>query len=141
MPTLRIQNLKIDPETQKIISGSAAIKESKYFPKDKWIQCKDSSKKLYHSISVTRENLGKVLYLSVDRKKGIFKSPTRGIVYYDSLTDEFTQVDKDDERIKHLSPEFFPEKNVHTVFGDSFLLLNFLRSVKTSQGSARSFQR
>ena len=53
MPTLRIQNLKIDPETQKIISGSAAIKESKYFPKDKWIQCKDSSKKLYHSISVT----------------------------------------------------------------------------------------
>lgn len=102
MPTLRIQNLKIDPETQKIISGSAAIKESKYLPKDKWIQCKDSSKKPYHSISVTRENLGKVLYLSEDRKKGIFKSPTRGIVYYDSLTDEFTQVDKDDERIKHL---------------------------------------
>lgn len=130
MPTLRIQNLKIDPETQKIISGSAAIKESKYLPKDKWIQCKDSSKKPYHSISVTRENLGKVLYLSEDRKKGIFKSPTRGIVYYDSLTDEFTQVDKDDERIKHLSPEFFPEKNVHTVFGDCFLLLHFLRSSK-----------
>lgn len=128
MPTLRIQNLKIDPETQKIISGSAAIKESKYLPKDKWIQCKDSSKKPYHSVSITRENLGKVLFLSDDRKKGIFKSPTRGIVYYDSLTDEFTQVDKDDERIKHLSAEIFPEKSVHTVFGDCYLLLHFLRN-------------
>lgn len=69
MPTLRIQNLKIDPNTKKIISGSAAIKESKYLPKEKWIQCKDSAKKPYHSISVTRENLGRVLYLSEDRKK------------------------------------------------------------------------
>ena len=130
MPTLRIQNLKIDPNTKKIISGSAAIKERKYLPKEKWIQCKDTAKKPYHSISVTRENLGRVLYLSEDRKKGIFKSPTRGIVYYDSLNDEFSQVDKNDERIMHLSAEIFPEQNVHTVFGDSYLLLHFLRKSK-----------
>ena len=134
MPTLRIQNLKIDPNTKKIISGSAAIKESKYLPKEKWIQCKDSAKKPYHSISVTRENLGRVLYLSEDRKKGIFKSPTRGIVYYDSLNDEFSQVDKNDERIMHLSAEIFPEQNVHTVFGATLL-----KKIETSRSFAQCF--
>lgn len=140
MPTLRIQNLKIDQSTQKIIFGSAAIKESQYLPKDKWIQSKDSSKKPYHSISVTRENLGRVLYLSEDKKKGIFKSPTRGIVYYDSLTDEFTLVDKNDERIKHLSDEIFPEQNIHTVFGDCYLLLHFLRKSKLLEILRNSFK-
>lgn len=130
MPTLRIQNLKIDSDTKKITSGTASIKESRYLPKEKWIQSKDSSKKPYHSVSVTRENLGRILYLSDDRKKGIFKSPTRGIVYYDSFADEFSPVDKNDERIKHLSEEMFPEQNVHTVFGDCYLLLNFLRTSK-----------
>ena len=66
-----------------------------------------------------------MLYLSDDRKSGIFLSPTRGLVEYDSLSDTFESVGRDDARIR--TQEVFPETEIHTVFGDSFLFLHFLK--------------
>ena len=128
MPVLVIQNLKINKETGKIISGSASIKESRYIPKSEWVTPSDPSKKPYHSKSVTREGLGRVLFLAEDRKSGIFQSPTRGIIHYDVLKDEFSEVSKTDERISHLTGELFPDPPIHTVFGDVYLFLHFLQS-------------
>ena len=51
-------------------------------------------------------------------------SPTRGLVEYDANTDTFTPVEKGDPRIDQDS--MFPETEIHTVFGDSYLLLMFL---------------
>ncbi|MCF7939983.1 MAG: hypothetical protein K9M84_00080 [Spirochaetia bacterium] len=51
----------------------------------------------------------------------MFLSPARGLVAYDSATDSFTSVEPDDARIKGL--DLFPEPEIHTVFGDVYLLL------------------
>ena len=98
-----------------IISGSAAVVDTVYVP----------SKTGSHSSQKVREKLGKVLYLSDDKKKGIFMSPTRGLVEYDALTDSFNTVEKGDPRIK--SDDLFPQTEIHTVFGDTYLLLDFLK--------------
>ena len=97
-----------------IISGSAAIVESVYV----------STGQKNHSKQEVREKLGKVLYLSNDKKSGIFLSPTRGLVEYDSRSDSFESVNVDDPRID--CHELVPETEIHTVFGDSFLLLSLL---------------
>ena len=101
-------------DSGKIVSGSAAIVESIYVP----------GEGKSHSKHQVRERLGKVLFLEEDKKSGIFQSPTRGIVAYDSVTDLFSDVDKDDPRIG--GREIFTNPRVHTVFGDSYLLLSFL---------------
>ena len=66
--------------------------------------------------------------LSHDGKSGIFLSPQRGLVSYDSVSDSFDEVGRDDKRLSG-NVEVFPETEVHTVFGDAYLLMNFL--VKT----------
>lgn len=96
-----------------IISGSASIIESEYVP--------DTP---YHSKKHVREKLGKVLYLSEDKKSGIFLSPVRGLVRYDAQTDSFSPVDHADPCLKS-NPQF-PEPQIHTVFGDVYLLLEFM---------------
>lgn len=97
----------------RITSGSAAIVVSAY-----------DSKANHHIRKVVRERLGKVLYLSEDKKTGIFLSPTRGLVEYCSITDEFQDVDHDDPRLS-LSTQF-PKPEIHTIFGDVYLLLEFM---------------
>ena len=104
----------IRDENGLIISGSAAIVDTVYV----------STGNKNHSRHTVREKLGKVLYLSEDRKSGIFMSPTRGLVEYCALTDTFESVSRDDPRI--LEQELFPESEIHTVFGDSYWLLKFL---------------
>lgn len=97
-----------------IISGSAAIVDAVYVntgPKN-------------HSRHVVREKLGRILFLSEDKKQGIFLSPTRGLVEYNSLIDTFSEVGRDDPRLAGL--DLFPATEIHTVFGDAYLLLNFL---------------
>lgn len=96
-----------------ITSGSASVAESVYgnFGKS-------------HSKRITRENLGKVVYLAPDKKSGIFLSPTRGLTEYDAKTDTFNDVNPDDSRLKGLG--LFPEPQIHTVFGDTYLLLKNL---------------
>ena len=64
------------------------------------------------------------MYLSDDKKEGIFQSPTRGLVEYNASSDSFSIVDRNDPRIN--TEELFPEPEVHTVFGDAYLLLQFL---------------
>lgn len=96
-----------------IINGSASVIDTVY-----------GNYGTYHAKHTVREKLGKVIWLSDDKKKGIFLSPTRGLVEYDALSDAFSAIDKDDPRLNETS--LFPETQIHTVFGDTFLLLNFL---------------
>ena len=114
MAFIKIQKLVLSEEG-KVVSGSAAIVDTVY----------DSSVK-GRSRHIVRERLGKVVTVSPDRKCGIFLSPTRGLVEYDSTKDAFTEVARDDARISGLS--LFAEPEVHTVFGDVFLILSFLKS-------------
>ena len=76
-------------ENGVITSGSAAIVDTVYV----------STGSKNHSKHSVREKLGRVLYLSEDRKSGIFMSPTRGLVEYNALTDTFEGVERDDSRI------------------------------------------
>ena len=113
MAFIKAQKIVRD-ENGVITSGSAAIVDTVYI----------STGRKNHSKHKVREKLGKVLYLSEDRKSGIFMSPTRGLVEYNALTDTFESVERDDGRI--CGQEVFPEMEIHTVFGDVFLLLHFL---------------
>lgn len=110
MPFIKCQKI-IRDSTGSITSGSASIIDTSYVPGEK-----------YHSSQKVREKLGRVLYL--EGKRGIFDSPTRGLVEYDSETDSFSEVDRNDTRIAHAVK--FSEPQIHTVFGDSYLLLSFL---------------
>ena len=104
----------IRDDSGKIISGSAAVVDAVY------VQTGGKA----HSKQQVREKLGRVLYLSEDKKRGIFQSPTRGLVEYNASDDSFSSVAKDDPRIN--MAEFFPQPEIHTVFGDTYLLLRFL---------------
>lgn len=97
-----------------IISGFAAIVDAVYI----------NTGTKNHSRHVVREKLGRVLFLSDDKKQGIFLSPTRGMVEYSSVSDTFSKVGRDDRRLTCL--DVFPDTEIHTVFGDAYLLLDFL---------------
>ena len=101
-------------DSGRIISGSASVVDAVYVP----------TGGSAHSRQQVREKLGRVLYLSADRKTGVFLSPTRGLVEYDSVSDSFSPVEKDDPRIN--GETLFPQTEIHTVFGDAYLFLNFL---------------
>ena len=113
MAFIKAQKLVRD-DSGNVISGSAAVVDSVYV--------KTGTKS--HSRQEVREKLGRVLFLSDDKKVGVFQSPTRGLVEYNATTDSFSEVDRNDSRIN--AEEFFPEPEVHTVFGDAYLLLQFL---------------
>ena len=98
----------------RIVSGSASIIVTSYDPKVN-----------YHAKKTVRERLGKVLFLSEDKKSGIFLSPTRGLVEYSSCSDEFQEVEHDDPRLDQSTQ--FPKPEIHTVFGDAYLLLEFMK--------------
>lgn len=120
MAFIRTRKLKYDSEN-RIVSGTAAIIESHYIP----------GNVKYHSSQVVREKLGKVVEL-YSKKCGLFLSPTRGLVIYNSETDEFSDpVTKEEIRTVSESPivseRLFPESNVHTVFGDAYLLLEIIK--------------
>lgn len=104
-------------ESGNITSGSAAIVDTKY-----------GDFGSYHAKHTVREKLGKVIWLSSDKKSGIFLSPTRGLVEYNAQTDTFSPVGKDDSRLKRT--DIFPDTQIHTVFGDTFLLLEFLKKAR-----------
>ncbi len=112
MAFIKVQKLVIDSDG-KVLSGSAAVVESEYDPTIKG--------KSRHRV---RERLGKVVTIDADRKRGIFLSPTRGLVSYDSVLDRFEAVDSDDARIANLG--LFAEPEIHTTFGDSYLFLKIM---------------
>lgn len=112
MAFIKSQKLVYDDSGQ-IISGSAAIVDTVY-----------GNFGSYHAKHTVREKLGKVIFLSPDKRSGIFLSPTRGLVGYNADKDAFQTIEKDDPRL----PEglVFPETEIHTVFGDTYLFLRFL---------------
>ena len=111
MAFIKVQKLVKDGS--KIVSGSASLVDTKYVAGQK-----------YHAKHSVIEKLGKILYLSDDRKFGIFISPTRGLISYDVKQNLFGEISSNDPRI---SDEVVPTKPlVHTVFGDLYLLLKFL---------------
>ncbi len=114
MAFIKVQKLVRD-EDGNITSGSAAIVETQY-----------GNFGTYHAKHSVRERLGKVLYLSEDKKSGIFQSPTRGITEYNAVTDTFAEVERDDPRLAGTS--LFPDPEIHTIFGDVYLLLRFLEN-------------
>ncbi len=109
MAFIKVQKLVLDPDGS-VRSGSASIMDTEYDPSYKG-----------RSRHTTREKLGKVVSISPDRKSGVFLSPTRGLVAYDSVPDAFTSVEREDPRIS--SQVLFPEPEIHTVFGDAYLFL------------------
>ena len=112
MAFIKSQKLVRD-DNGNIIGGSAAIIDTQY-----------GNFGSYHAKHTVRERLGKVLWISNDRKSGIFLSPTRGLVGYDAARDEFSSVEKDDPRLN--GTDAFPSTQIHTVFGDAYLLFAFL---------------
>ena len=112
MAHIDFQKVKYDDQGN-ITSGSASIRDTVY---DKNVKGRCT-----HPLI---EKLGKVIWLNEERKSGIFQSPTRGLVEYDVLTNTFTDVKKNDPRIK--STDLFQEPQVHTVLGDAFLILKFM---------------
>ena len=115
MSFIRVQKLVRDNDGY-ITGGTAAIIDSEYVSGEK-----------YHSRQKVRERLGKVLYFDSESKTGIFLSPSRGLVEYNSKTDSFSPVSDVDDRLpKRIHT--IQETEVHTVFGDSYLLIKFLES-------------
>ena len=120
MAFIRTRKLKYDDKNH-IVSGTAAIIECHYI----------SGNVKNHSRQVVREKLGKVIEL-YSKKSGLFLSPTRGLVVYNSETDEFSSPVTEDKSSKVtenpvVNSRLFPDANVHTVFGDSYLLLEILK--------------
>lgn len=110
---IKTQKITLD-ENGKIVSGSASIVDTVY-----------GNYGAYHSKQQVRERLGRVIYLSKDKRSGIFLSPTRGLVRYEADSDTFTPVASDDPHILEV-PESRPPE-IHTVFGDAYLFLSFLQ--------------
>lgn len=115
MAYIRTQKLTYNTDGT-IRTGSASIYQNVYI-----------KNKSYHSRPTVRERLGKVLWLADDKKSGIFQSPSRGLIGYDSGKDSFFSIDRNDPRIKHRT-DLFPGAPVHTIFGDAYLLMKFLEN-------------
>ena len=138
MPFIRTQKLVYN-DVGKIVSGSASIIDVSYV----------ANAEKYKSKQTVRERLGKVVEL-YSKRRGLFQSPTRGLVIYDADTDSFsnpiarnaiqqqakeasTQNGRGKEA-EQSEPEagltadavvsdyadIFPEEDVHTVFGDAY---------------------
>ena len=112
MPHIKWQKVVFD-DNGSVKSGSAAILDTVY----------DSNRKgnCFHPV---REKLGKVIWKDPGGRSGIFLSPTRGLVEYNADSDTFLDAERSDPRITHT--DIFPDPVIHTVFGDSYLLLCFL---------------
>ena len=62
-----------------------------------------------------RERLGKVVWLASDGKSGIFlffPPPSRGLVSYDSVSDSFDEVGRNDGRLSGGSVDVFPDTEI-----------------------------
>ncbi|MDY0289081.1 MAG: hypothetical protein RBR15_09690 [Sphaerochaeta sp.] len=133
MAFIKVQKL-VRNEDGSVRSGSASILTTEYDS-----SCKGLSR---HRI---REKLGKVVSLADDRKSGVFLSPTRGLVAYDSVSDTFEFLGKEDSRANDPGP--FAEPEIHTVFGDAYLFLKvcetsgLLKLLRTAFPQGREYER
>ena len=100
----------------RITAGTATIVDTVYIQGEK-----------HHSKQVTREKLGRPLILADDKRSGIFRSVESGIVSYDADTDSKENLEMDDPRLEGLIEAV--GLDVHTVFGDGYLFLNYLKNM------------
>lgn len=115
MPWIRIQGLKRNGDG-RITAGTATIVDTEY------VQGKE-----HHSKQITREKLGRPLILAENRRSGIFRSLESGIVSYDADTDVKEYLEMDDPRLEGLIES--AGMDVHTVFGDGYLFLSYLKNM------------
>ncbi len=133
MAFIKVQKL-VRNEDGSVRSGSASILVTEY----------DRSAK-HLSRHRIREKLGKVVTLDETGKRGVFLSPTRGLVAYDSVSDVFESIGKDDPRVKAL--DLFAEPQIHTIFGDVYLFLQvceksgLLKILRTAFPQDREYER
>ena len=109
MPFIKVQRL-VRNEDGTVKSGSAAVMDSVYVKEGK-----------YHSKQVLRESLGKVVELDESRRRGIFRSPTRGLVIYDADKDEFSEASEGQTIVTRKS------SGRHVAFGDAYVFLETAR--------------
>lgn len=81
---------------------------------------------------------GEVVWLASDGKSGISLSLSRGLVSYDSVSDSFDEVGRDDGRLSSGSVDVFPDNEIRTVFGDAYLLFYFLYASTFSHCNMKS---
>ena len=122
-----------------IISGSATLVKNSYKPNS------NGNRKGNHSRQEVVERLGKVLWIDPeDNMKGIFNSPTRGIVHFDLSSDCFTEVSPSDERLAGTKVHN-GEACIHVSFGNSYLFFSelcktpFMSVLRNSFGENKSF--
>ena len=114
---IRFRNIKRDANNI-IVSGSAALVENSYRPNGYGDRLRN------HSMQKVVEPLGRVVWMDeTDRNVGIFDSPSRGLVFYNLLTDEFTPVSPSDARLEGTVYKAHPERT-HTSFGNTYLFLS-----------------
>ncbi len=83
---IRYRNIVRDKDNV-IVSGSAALVNNTYRKN------KDGNHFGNHTKQEVVERLGKVLWIDEnDNMKGIFNSPSRGLVYFDLSQDSFTEL-------------------------------------------------
>ena len=133
MPFIRYRRLVYD-DTGKILSGTAAIIDVTYAP----------GVGKFPAQQKVREKLGKVIE-KYSNKRGLFLSPSRGLVIYDSSTDTFSsQLSKNEaqQNINHKETfdKIFQEDCIHTVFGDVYLLMEFIKKIGILDIIAQTFQ-
>ncbi len=115
MTFIQTQKLVHD-ENGNVIGGYATVSETIYDPENK-------ARPKHKTIA----KLGKIIYLSKDKKSGIFFSSIRGLFEYDVLTNEYSTVSNDDERLGISGIQHQMRK--HTVFGDVYLILKILEKL------------
>ena len=137
--TIRFRNIVKD-ENGAIVSGSATLVQNVYSPN---AQGKHA---LNHSKRIVIERLGKVVWMSEDRKSGIFNSHERGLVAYDVSTDEFTPVSPQDPRLSGTKHEGLSPR-IHTNFGNQYLFFSemgktpFMNVIRTAFPNQQLFQK
>lgn len=112
MVFIQTQKLQRD-ENNQVIGGYATVSITEYDPNRK-----------HNSKHKVVAKLGKILYLSEDKKVGIFQSKTKGIVEYNAITDTYSEVSADDERLQNRAVSC--PRQTQTVFGDTYLALKIL---------------
>ena len=101
-----------------ITSGSASLVENKY------LRNASGDRLRNHTHQTVVEPLGKVVWVDEnDNQRGIFNSPSRGLIFYDTKQDQFIQVDPAYDR---LSGTQYQQETawIHVNFGNAFLFFN-----------------
>ena len=114
MAFLRIQT-PVTNENGDYIGGNASLVKSVYVHGEGKNHCRQE----------VLERLGQVIFLNHERNKGKFMSKARGYVSYDLEANTFTVLSKNDEDLRKNEKK---DLMLHTVFGDTWFILQFMKN-------------